>query len=135
MHLLGTSNLEYLLAIVGKVATCLVTEICRGFAVACNLDRVIDTHSTVIGSYHYGMTSLGEHLQQGKEFGVFKPRTRKRAERGVIFGELADNLGLGAGVRENIQKVIDDNREIGIVDVLDIVDKFSSRLGAHKFVE
>ena len=51
LHLLGTGNLEDLFAIVGKVATCLIAEVSGGFAVACNLDRVI---------YSLGIRQVGQ---------------------------------------------------------------------------
>ena len=73
MHLLRFGYLEDLLAVVRKVATRLVSKICRCLTVALHSDRVIDTHGTVVGGYDDGMTSLGEHLQHNEEFGMLEP--------------------------------------------------------------
>ena len=49
LNLLWACNLEYLLAVVGEVATRLIAEICRGLAIARNLYRIIHTYSAVVG--------------------------------------------------------------------------------------
>ena len=47
----------------------------------------------------------------------------------------ADDVRFGAGMREDVQEVIDDHREVGVVNPLDVVDQLAARLGAHQFVE
>ena len=66
---------------------------------------------------------------------MLEPRTGERTESCLVLGQLADNLGLGAGVRKDIEEVVDNNREISVIDTLNIVDQLAPRLGAHQLIE
>ena len=81
------------------------------------------------------MTTLGEHFEDYKQIRMFEPRTGERTKCRFVFGQLADNLGLGAGVREDVEEVVDDDREIGIIDTLNIINELSTRLGTHQLIE
>ena len=82
----------------------------------------------------YRVSAFREQAQQCQQVGVFEPRTGERAERGFFLGEFADDVRFGAGMREDVQEVIDDHR-VGVVNPLDVVDQLAARLGAHQFVE
>ena len=66
---------------------------------------------------------------------MLEPRARERAEGRLVLGQLADDVGLGAGVREDVQEVVDDDREVGVVDLLDVVHEPASLLRTHELVE
>ncbi len=66
---------------------------------------------------------------------MFEPRTRQRAERRVVLGEFADDVGFGARVRENVEEIVDDDREVGVVHLLYIVHQFAALFRAHELVE
>ena len=38
-------------------------------------------------------------------------------------------------MRQDVEEVVDDHREIGVVDALDVVHQLAARFGAHQFVE
>ncbi len=73
--------------------------------------------------------------QDREEVGVLEPRAGERAERGVVLGQLADHVGLGAGVREDVEEIVDDHREVGVGDAADVVHEAPALLGAYELVE
>ena len=81
------------------------------------------------------MAALRQQLQQHEQIRMLEPRARQRPERRLVLGQLADDVGLGTRMRQYVQKVIYDNREIGIVDALYVVDELAPRLRTHQFVE
>ena len=82
-----------------------------------------------------GVSPLGEELEDGVKVRVLEPRARQRAERRVVLREFADDVGLGTCVRKDVEEVVDDDREIGVVDLLDVVHQLAPLLRAHQLVE
>ena len=66
---------------------------------------------------------------------MLKPRSRQRTERSLGVGQFADDFGLGTGVREDVQEVVDNHREVGVVDMTHVVQKFTSRLWFDQLVK
>ena len=89
----------------------------------------------MVGGDHDRVPPLREELEDGVEVGVLEPRARQRPECRVVLGQLADDVGLGTGVREDVEEVVDDHREIGVVHFLYIVDQPAALFGAHELVE
>ena len=89
----------------------------------------------MIRGYDHRMTALREHFEDHKQIRMLEPRTGERTKRSLVLGQLADNLGLGTGVRKDIEEVIDNDREIGVIDTLNIVDQLATRLGTYQLIE
>ena len=122
LHLFGFGNLEHLLRVVRQIAACLVAQIGGCLAVALHPYRIIDTHRTVVGGDDDRVAVFREQTQQRKQVGMFKPRAGQRAERSVVLGQFADDVGLGTRMRQDVEEIIDDNRKIGFVNMADVVD-------------
>ena len=81
------------------------------------------------------MSALREQFEQYEQIGVFEPRTRERAERRLVLGQFADDVGLGARMRQDVEKVVYDHRKVGVVNAAYVLDELAPRLGTHQLVE
>ena len=66
---------------------------------------------------------------------MLEPRARQRAECRLVVGKVADDVGLGTCVRQDVEEVVDNHRETCVVDALHIVQKLTASLGTHQLVE
>lgn len=66
---------------------------------------------------------------------MLEPRTRERAERRLVLGQIADDLRFGPRMRQDIEEVIDDYREVGGGDPVEILDQPLARVGLDDLVE
>ena len=54
---------------------------------------------------------------------MLEPRAGQRTKSRFVLGQVADNLRLGAGMGQNIEEIVNDHREIGIMYLVDILDQ------------
>ncbi len=135
LRLFRPGDLEDLARVVVEVSSRLVAQVGRRFAVAYDLDGVVYPDGAVVGGDDDGVSPLGKHLEDGVEVGVFEPGAGEGAEGRFVFGKLADDLRFRPRMRQDVEEVVDDHREIGVVDVPDVVDEPPARFGAYEFVE
>ena len=89
----------------------------------------------MIGREDHRVAALGEQFEQQQQVGMFEPRTGKRAECRFVFGQVADNLRLGARMRQHIEKIVNDHCKIGLVDLFNVVQQPFTGIGTDDFIE
>ncbi len=135
MGLFGFRDGEHLLGVEPEVASGLVAEVRRSFPVALHAHRPVHADRPVVGSQDDGMPPLGHEPQDFEQVRMFEPRTGERTERRLVLGQIADNLRLGTGMRQDVEKIENDHRQIGMIHLVDIVDEPLARIGTDDLVE
>ena len=135
VSLLGFRDREHLLGVEAQVAAGLIAQVGRRLAVALHADRTVHLNRAVVRRDDDRVPAIGDQPHQLQQVRVLEPRTRERAERRLVLGQIADDLRFGPRMRQDIEEVIDDYREVGGGDPVEILDQPLARVGLDDLVE
>ena len=83
---------------------------------------------------HQPTAALGDAFEDVEERAVLEPALGEAAVGGIVIGQLADHLHLGAGMAQHVHEVVDDHVERIAHEVVQAVGEFLARVQVEDLV-
>ncbi len=107
----GIPDLENLTGFIFQRPPRFIPQVGVGVPVAQDFDRIINPDGTVIGGDHHIDILFRQEFHDLQQRGVLKPAHGEGTIGLFIVGQLPDDLHFSAGMREHIDKVVNDEVE------------------------
>src|ERR1700733_6296333 len=126
--LLRVAKGEYLFCFVIKVAAMFVEQVRGRLLVPDHLIRCLYANAAMVRRQHEVHLFVGDLLQRGMQRAMLEPAGRDAPVADLVAGQLFQHLHFGTRVAEHVHKVVDDDIDIVVEEVVDVIDQVLARL-------